>query len=113
MRSIAWREVLQGDVVGGAASGEQGGLVDQVGEVGAGEAGGQGGDFLDGDAGSELDLLQVNLEDLHPALLVRAVDQDLAVEAAGAKQGGVENFGAVGGGEQDDAAASGRSRPFR
>ena len=45
----------------------------------------------------------MDLQDLDPRLLVRAVDQDLAVEAAGPQQRRVEDLRAVRGGEQDDA----------
>ena len=44
-------------------------------------------------------------EDLQAALLVRAVDQHLAVEAPGAQQRRVEDLGPVGGGEQHQAGA--------
>ena len=56
----------------------------------------------------EVDLLgqrlaaRVDLEDLLAALAVGAVDDDLAVEAAGPQQRRVEDVGAVGGGDQDD-----------
>jgi hypothetical protein len=46
----------------------------------------------------------VNLEDLQTALHVRAVDRDLAVEAAGAQQRRVEDVGPVGRGDEDHAA---------
>src|SRR5205085_11153980 len=42
------------------------------------------------------------LDDLLAALAVGPVDDDLAVEAAGPQQGGVEDVGPVGGGDQDD-----------
>ncbi|MCY1421289.1 hypothetical protein D9M71_369400 [compost metagenome] len=45
------------------------------------------------------------LEDGHPSLAVRTVDHDLAVEAAGAQQRRVEDFRAVGGGQQHHAFA--------
>ena len=45
----------------------------------------------------------MHLEDLLAALEVGAVDDDLAVEAAGAQQRRVEDVGAVGGGDEDDA----------
>ena len=48
---------------------------------------------------------RVHLEDLVAPGEVRGVDLDLAVEAAGAQQRGVEHVGSVGGGDQDDAAA--------
>ena len=46
--------------------------------------------------------LDVDLEDLQAALHVRAVEDDLAVEAAGAQQRRVEHVGPVGGGDDDD-----------
>ena len=45
---------------------------------------------------------RVDLEDLGAALAVGAVDDDLAVEAARAQQGGIEDVGPVGGGDEDD-----------
>ena len=58
--------------------------------------------------GVEVDLLRerlaagVDLEDLLAALAVGAVDDDLAVEAAGAKERRVEDVRPVGGGDEDD-----------
>ncbi len=46
--------------------------------------------------------LDVHLEDLEAALHVRPVEDDLAVEAAGAQQRRVEHVGPVGGGHDDD-----------
>src|SRR3546814_20501040 len=48
----------------------------------------------------------MNLEDLLTALDVGAGDDDLAVEAAGAQQRGVEHVGAVRRGNDDDAFIS-------
>ena len=45
------------------------------------------------------------LQDLDATLLVRAVDQDLAVEAAGAQQRGIEDLRPVGRREDDEAGA--------
>ena len=56
----------------------------------------------------ELDVLaqrlaaRVDLEDLAAAAAVGAVDGDLAVEAAGTQQGGIEDVGPVGGRDHDD-----------
>ena len=80
-------------------------LIDQIGDVGAGEAGGHAGDDVEIDIRRELHLAHVDLEDLQPALAVGTVDQHLAVEAPGAQQRRIENFRPVGRGEQDDAAA--------
>jgi hypothetical protein len=94
-------EVVERDGIGTAAGGQQRRLVDQVGDVGAGKAGGQRRHLLQIDLGSEFDLLHMDLEDVDAAFLVGAVDQHLAVEAAGAQQRRVEDFRAVGGGEDD------------
>ena len=53
---------------------------------------------------AELDVAGVDLQDRLAAVDVGPIDDDGAVEAAGAQQGGVERFGAVGGGHDDDAA---------
>ena len=97
-------EILHFHRGGLAPGGQQGGLVDQVGQVGAGETGGQFGDQLRIDVRRQSRLLQVHAEDLHTADLVGAVDQHLAVETPGAQQRRVEDFRAVGGGQQHQAA---------
>ena len=82
-------------------AGEDRGLVDEVGEVGAGEARRLARDALDVDALVERLALGVDLEDRDAALHVRAVEDDLAVEAARAQERRVEDVGAVGGGDDD------------
>ena len=59
--------------------------------------------LLDVEPGRVADLLQVHLEDLHAAAHVGQVDDDAAIEAAGAQQRRVEHLGPVGRREQDDA----------
>ena len=81
----------------------QGRLVDQVGEVGAGEAGRAARDGLQVDVGRQRHLAHVHLQDLLAADHVRVRHHDLAVEAAGAQQRRIEHVGPVGGGDQDDA----------
>ena len=88
-----------------AAGGEQRGLVHEVGEVGAGEARGAAGEHVEAHVGLERLALGVHLEDRLAALEVGAVDDDLAVEATGPQQGGVEDVGPVGGGDEDHAGA--------
>jgi hypothetical protein len=78
------------DLLLAVAGGEQGGLVDEVGEVRAGEAGRLAGERVEVDVALQRLAARVDLEDLAPAAAVRAVDGDLAVEAAGAQQGGIE-----------------------
>ena len=71
-------------------------------EVGAGEARGLAGERVEVDLLGQRLAARVDLEDLRAALAVGAVDDDLAVEAARAQQRGVEDVGAVGGGDEDD-----------
>ena len=96
-------EVFFLDGGGAAAGGEEGGFVHEVGEVGAGEAGGAAGDVAEFDGGVELDFAGVDFEDGFASVEGGEVHYDLAVEAAGAEEGGVEDVGAVGGGDDDDA----------
>ena len=55
------------------------------------------------DVGRQRHLAHVHLQDLLAAGDVRVGHHDLAVEAAGAQQRGVEHVGTVGGGDEDDA----------
>ena len=87
------------------ARGGQGGLVDEQRDVGAGGARDGGGDPLEVDVIGERHVLGVDLEDLDAARLVGRVDRDAAVEAARAKQRGVEDLGAVGRAEDDHVRA--------
>ena len=89
-----------------AAAGEDGRLVEKVGEVGAGEAGGALGDGLDVDVVGEALVLGVHLENLDAALDVGVVDGHLAIEATGAEEGGVEDVRAVGRRDDDDAGVA-------
>ena len=84
------------------AGGQQRRLVDQVREVGAGEAGRLRGEVVQVDRARERLAAGVDLEDARAALAVGAVHHDLAVEATGAQQRGVEDVGPVGGRDEDD-----------
>ena len=86
------------------AGGQQRRLVEHVGQVGAGEARRAPGDCLEVDVRGHRLAAGVHLEDLVAADEVRRGDLDLPVEAARAQQRGVEDVGAVGRGDQDDAA---------
>ena len=81
--------------------GQDRGLVDEVREVRAGEAGRLLGDALDVDRLVERLALGVDLEDRRPAAHVGPVEDDLAVEPAGPQQGRVEDVRPVGGGDDD------------
>ena len=96
-------ELRHGDQPLAAAGGEQRRLVDQVHQVGAGEAGRAARDHLEIDVGRQRHLAHVHLEDLLAADDVRVGHDDLPVETAGAQQRRVEHVGPVGGGDEDDA----------
>ena len=83
---------------------QQRGLVDEVLEIGAGEAGGPAGEHGEVDVGCERDVTRVHGEDLDPPVDVGSVDHDLPVEAARAEERGVEDVGAVRRREDDHAA---------
>ena len=81
-------------------------LVDEVGELGAGEAGAEFGDLVEVDAVGEVAAFGVQLEDLEAAVDVGDVDDDLAVEAARPQQRRVEDVGTVGGAHHADAGVA-------
>lgn len=56
------------------------------------EAGCQRRDLFRVDVVPEADLLHMNLEDLDTPLLVRSINEDLAIEPPGTQQRGIENF---------------------
>ena len=87
----------------GAARGEQRRLVDQIGEIGAGEAGRAAGDDAQIDVGRERHFPHMHLQDLLAADDVGPRHHHLAVEAAGTQQRGIEHVGTVGRGNQNDA----------
>ncbi len=101
--------LLQGclvDLGEALADREQRRLVDEVGQLGAAEAGAELGDLQQVDLGREAAASCVQLEDFQAPVHVGDVDGDLAVEAPGAEQGGVEDVGAVGGAHDDDAGVA-------
>ena len=61
-----------------------------------------GGERVEVDLTCERLAARVHLEDLAAPEAIRAVDHDLAVEAAGTEQRRIEDVGAVGGGDEDD-----------
>ena len=83
--------------------GVQGGLVDQVLQVRAGEAGRAAGQDIQVDLLGQRALARVHGQDALAAADVGQGHHHLAVEAAGAQQRRVEHIRAVGGGDEDDA----------
>ena len=80
---------------------EQRGLVHEVGQVCAREAGRQLGDALVIDGAVQRLVQAVHAQDLLAALYVGAVDRHATVKAAGTKQGRVKNVGTVGGRDEN------------
>ena len=81
----------------------EGGLVDQVGQIGAAHAGGAAGHRAEVDGRVDPLVLAVHLQDGQALVEVGQGHDDLAVEAAGAEDGGVQDVGPVGGGHDHDA----------
>ena len=106
-------DVLGRDDVPVVADGDDRPLVDEVGEVGSGEARRGPRHGVEVDVRSEMLLVRVHLQDRGTLGLVGERDLDLAVEPARTQQGRVEHLGAVRGGHDDDRPSSGRSRPSR
>ncbi len=95
-------QLILGDLALALAGRQQCRLVDEVGQVGAGEPGGLARQLIGVDLLRQRLAARVDVEDLRPPLAVGAVDDDLAIEAPRAQQRRVENVGTVGGGDQDD-----------
>ena len=100
-------------VVAAGAPGEQRRFVHQVGEVGAREAGRAARDRSEVHVGVDRDLARVDAEDRFASLQVGVADRDLPIEPAGPQQRRIEDVLAVGGGDDDDALVTPRSRPSR
>ena len=96
-------EILGRDLLAAAADRQQRGLVHQVRELGAREAGRAARDLAQVDIGAEGDLLRVNLENLQTALHVGRAHRHLSVEAPGPQQRRIEDIRPVGGRDDDDA----------
>ena len=89
--------------------GLEGGLVDQVADVGAGEAGRAAGQGDEVDVVAHLAVLGVQVEEAGAAPAVGRGHGHLAVEPAGPGEGGVEDVGPVGGGDDDDVGVLGEA----
>ena len=108
-RSNAVVEVLVANLGLGGASGEDGGLVAEVGEVGAGQPGGLARERSEVDVRGERLAPRVDVEDRLPSGEIRLTDEDLPIEATGAEEGDVEVFEPVRGGDDDDLLAMGEA----
>src|SRR6202789_3631617 len=96
-------EFGHGDDAPAAARREQCRLVDEIGEIGAREAGRAARDGARVDVGRQRNLAHVHAQDLLAAREIGIGNHDMAIETARAQQRGIEHVGTVGGGDQDDA----------
>ncbi len=81
----------------------EGGLVHEVGQVGAAHARSPARHLAEVDGRVDPLVLAVDLQDGQPLLEVGQWHDDLAVEASWSEDGGVEDVGPVGGGHDHDA----------
>ena len=96
--------VISNDVAADAG-GKQSGLVEHVGQVRTGHAGGALGQLRYVNLFCQRLILRVHAQDLLAAGQVRVGDRNLAVEAARAQQRRIQDVRAVGGGDEDYAFA--------
>ena len=88
------------------AHGAQRGLIDHVGKLSAGRAGGHARDGVEVHIVGGLDLFRVDLQNGFASRKVRQLDGHTAVKAAGSRQCRVERFGPVRRGEDDDTVVA-------
>ena len=91
----------------------QRGFVDDIGKLRAGSAGGHARDRMEIHILRRLDLAGVDFQNGLTSGEVRQLDRHAAVKAAGARERGVERFGAVRCGEDDDAVVALKAVHFR
>ena len=103
MRFDGCGEIGRGYSIGLASRREHRGLVCEIGQVRSGEAGCQGGDLRRVHVLRQFDFGEMHMKNRYAAGLVRSIDRDLAIEAPGAQQGGIEDFWPVGGCKQHHA----------
>ncbi len=84
-----------------AAGGQKGSLVDQIGQVGAGKAGGTAGQDFQIDVRPNWNAAGMDFKNPFAAFNIRQVHYHLPVETAGPQKRGVQNVRPVGGGHYD------------
>ena len=94
------------DILRSAARCQQGGFIDEVGQIGTGKTGRTTCRKLEIDFVGESDIAGVNPEDLFAAFESREVYNHLPVKPAGPQQGRVEHIGPVGGRNNDNTFLS-------
>ena len=92
-----------GDLCGVLPGRHQGGLVEKVGDIRSGKAGGVRGDQGEVDIVCEGLVLGVNLEDRLSALQVGRIDDDLAVKPSRPQERGIQDVRTIGRGQEDNS----------
>ena len=96
-------QLAHGDDALAATGGQQRAFIDQIGQIGAGEARRAARDGARIDIGRQRHLAQMHAQDLFAARQIGIGHHDMAVETAGTQQRRVQHVGTVGGGDQDHA----------
>ena len=96
-------EILLADIFPALLDRVDGSLVDHIGQVGAYRAAGCESDRIQIHGLVHLDILRMHLQNLHTALEVRLIHDDSSVKTTGAKQRLIQNLGAVGRAQNQDA----------
>lgn len=108
----AFFQISLGDEAAACADCAQGGFVDHVGQLGAGSACGHSGDGGKIYIVTQLYFLGVNLQYGNPAVQIGKLHRHTPVETAGAQERGIQGFGTVGGGQDEDAVVAGEAVHF-
>ena len=109
----AFFQVSLADGIAVVADGAQSRFIDDIGQFGAGSAGGHAGDGVEIDVVAEDDFLGMGLEDGFTACQVRQFDRDAAVETAWPQQGRVKRFRPVRRCQDDDVVVGVEAVHFR
>ena len=89
------QKILLGDCLAAVLNRENRALVDHVREIRTHRAGGRQSDGVQIDRLIQHDVLRMNLQDLNPALQIRALHDDSPVKSAGPQKRGIQHLGPV------------------
>ena len=95
-------EIVAGDTIFVGLGGDQRRLVDQVPQIGPGEADRAGGDLFQVHVIVQRDVADMHLDDAHATCLGRPIDGHVPIESAGTQQRRIEHVGTIRGRQHDD-----------
>ena len=99
-------DLVHGDLAELTASSQDGGLIQQIGQVGASEARGAPGHFVEINVFRQGLAAGVNAKYLETTAVIRAIHHHLTVKATRTHQGLIQHVGAVGGRNDDDSGVA-------